>query len=225
MSHAIQRTGDAEPWCRREPVLMPDGTIDDAWTASPDEVWTTDDQFDPLMLRALGAELVHWGGYPDPEPVGQPEDPKGKALDELIEARAKSGDAVAMEARTRRRADRVAQGVATEVDLAEIAEEKEQAAREAERQRRASIAAAIAAGDEPAALALMTDEERAKHEERKRVAAERAKAEAERKATREKAAKESAERKAAKARKPERDTETITAVDVGEVPAEQLDPK
>jgi hypothetical protein len=40
--------------------------------------------------------------------------------------------------------------------------QREQAAREAERQRRASIAAALDAGDEPAALALMTDEERAR---------------------------------------------------------------
>jgi hypothetical protein len=152
-----------------------------------------DDAFDgDVVARQMGCKCLPIAQVP---PLPQPPV-------ELTDEEQEVADTAARKAR-------VAAYRSEQARLAEEAVKAEAVARETARVD--AIRAALAAGDEPAALALMTEAELAAYEERKRVAAERQAA----------AAKAAADRIAAKARAPgsdpARDTQTITAADVGEV--------
>lgn len=98
MAWTIQRT-HAQPWASGAPELTPQGTIAVEWTGDPGKVWTTMREADAAEFApALGAIVVHWGGLPEPENE-RPEDAQANALAELVERRAKAGDAIAIAAR------------------------------------------------------------------------------------------------------------------------------
>lgn len=136
------------------------------------------------------------------------------------------------------RDERIARGFGTDKDHAEAEQERrhaaEQAARAAEAKRRASVDAAIAAGKVDEARALMSEEEQARfdrQQERAAAAKERERVQQIRAAL--KAGDDEAARAlmtadervaldAAQAKRAERETQTIAAADVGEVPAELL---
>lgn len=99
MAWTIQRT-HAQPWPsrKRPPALTSEGTIVVEWTGDPAEVWTTTHDVAAEYAPVLGADVAHWGGLPIPDDV-KPGDEQAKALVELVERRAKAGDAVAIAAR------------------------------------------------------------------------------------------------------------------------------
>jgi hypothetical protein len=156
--------------------------IVDRWVSQAEAVATAEAAYDEATATRLasclgcGVTLFEAPPPPEPEPREDPDEArKRRVADHLHEQTRAALDAdniAAAEAAAALMSDE--ERAKAEAMIAEHRRRaEEQAAREAEHQRRASIAAAIDAGDEPAALALMTDEERAAHEERKRVAGER----------------------------------------------------
>lgn len=115
MSYTIQREtthDDPRPWPVAEPTLTSAATIDVEWTSDPEKVWTFEgdwlDKKRELLVRALGATVVHWGGLPHIEPEA-PEVRQAAALVAYIEACAKDGDETAIAAQESRVAAKVSQ--------------------------------------------------------------------------------------------------------------------